>query len=108
MREAIRTKVCEVIPEINDHEEVICHRDWAAWGYGTMTHDDFEVVYGRPINALDILRALGGQYALCSNGNLIVIENGCGLETDIHLDLSQTLDEWSDEVISKIYELFYE
>jgi len=64
---------------------------------------------GRPITALDILRALGYPWMLGSNGSIIRFISDLPAEsTLIFLDLSQTLDEWSDDTIDKLYELFYE
>ncbi len=83
MREAISKKVCENV-----------------------------YVYDRCINALDILRALGTCYAIDWTGMLFRVDGDyCGnvyTKDLFEIDLSQTLDEWGDDVISKIYELFYE
>jgi len=65
---------------------------------------------GRPINGLDILRALGKCYAMDSNGKIfkLTFQYTADFSITDEIDLSQNLNEWSDDTIDKLYELFYE
>jgi len=55
------------------------------------------------ITALDILQTLNGWHAMYSDGNIYT-----GGEKVLTLNLSQTLDQWDESTINKLYELFYE
>jgi len=75
--------------------------------YVRMLQNNYE---GRPINALDILRALGKCYAMDSNGKIfkLTFQYTADFSITDEIDLSQNLNEWSDDTIDKLYELFYE
>lgn len=79
--------------------------------------DSLFQVIGRPITALDIMRALEHNLIMLGHHGWLIMLERTSLETlpeitkDSHLvklDLTQTLSEWSPECVDKLYELFYE
>lgn len=75
--------------------------------YGDVEYPEDFYIIGRPITALDILRAVDFHgKVLCFNVYSENIEcdydNGKG---EFYINLSQTLDQWDENTINKIFEL---
>lgn len=73
-------------------------------------YNDFEgsfQIIGRPINALDILQALGNDFLLSGDGTVYQYNSEIYERTDFVLPTSQTLDQWDESTIDKLYDLFY-
>lgn len=137
-REAIRVKVIEAIPEVvelkfgcrilvdgvkeietiykimedDDGKKIYFPTGWI---HGSFYREQFQVI-GRPITALDILRAIKicdkshdsfFQMFFTAYKDELAIKYGMDQKT-LHLDLSKVLTNFDELTIDKLYELFYE